>query len=178
MRQPYCPGITVCARRPRRQIRSCAASHALTRSEDLATVYASTAGACGAVPWPSGRYKPVNARAAALNPARVTSRISHTSIDATDAYAQSVFWAKVLGYAENPDDPDLPGHAECPISRRTKARSWPIRKATSSASSRTNGRPSRRSGSGSRRRSQLPQVGCGAEPARGREGHWRPGLRF
>jgi len=70
---------------------------------------------CGAAPCPSGRYKPVDTRAAAVNPAGVTSRISHTSIDATDAYAQSVFWAKVLGFAENPDDPNLPGHAECPI---------------------------------------------------------------
>jgi catechol 2,3-dioxygenase-like lactoylglutathione lyase family enzyme len=26
-----------------------------------------------------------------------------------------VFWANVLGFAENPDDPNLPGDAECPI---------------------------------------------------------------
>jgi len=45
----------------------------------------------------------------------MTSRISHTTFDAIDAYAQSVFWAHVLGFAENPEDPNLPGHEECPI---------------------------------------------------------------
>jgi catechol 2,3-dioxygenase-like lactoylglutathione lyase family enzyme len=45
----------------------------------------------------------------------MTSRISHTTFDAVDAYAQSVFWARVLGFAENPQDPNLPGHEECPI---------------------------------------------------------------
>jgi catechol 2,3-dioxygenase-like lactoylglutathione lyase family enzyme len=45
----------------------------------------------------------------------MTSRISHTTFDAIDAYAQSVFWARVLGFAENPEDPNLPGHEECPI---------------------------------------------------------------
>jgi catechol 2,3-dioxygenase-like lactoylglutathione lyase family enzyme len=53
--------------------------------------------------------------APAVNPAGVTSRISHTSFDAIDACAQSVFWASVLGFAENPDDPNKPGDAECPI---------------------------------------------------------------
>jgi Glyoxalase-like domain len=45
----------------------------------------------------------------------MTSRISHTSFDALDAYAQSVFWAQVLDFREDPDDPNLPGHDECPI---------------------------------------------------------------
>jgi catechol 2,3-dioxygenase-like lactoylglutathione lyase family enzyme len=45
----------------------------------------------------------------------MTSRISHTSFDALDAYAQSVFWSQVLGFAEDPDDPNLPGHQECAI---------------------------------------------------------------
>jgi catechol 2,3-dioxygenase-like lactoylglutathione lyase family enzyme len=45
----------------------------------------------------------------------VTARISHTTFDATDAYAQSVFWAEVLGFAEDPDDPNEPGHEECMI---------------------------------------------------------------
>jgi predicted enzyme related to lactoylglutathione lyase len=45
----------------------------------------------------------------------MVARISHTSIDATDAYAQSVFWAKVLGFAEDPADPNEPGHEECMI---------------------------------------------------------------
>ena len=41
--------------------------------------------------------------------------ISHTSIDARDAYAQSVWWARVLDMHENPDDPNEPGHEECLI---------------------------------------------------------------
>ena len=45
----------------------------------------------------------------------MTSRISHTSIDATDAYAQSLFWSQVLGFTEDPDDPNEPAHAECLI---------------------------------------------------------------
>ena len=45
----------------------------------------------------------------------MTAVISHTTIDATDAYAQSVWWAGVLGFAEEPDDPNLPGHEECMI---------------------------------------------------------------
>jgi predicted enzyme related to lactoylglutathione lyase len=45
----------------------------------------------------------------------MTARISHTSFDATDAYAQSVFWAQVLGYVRDPEDPDAPGDEECLI---------------------------------------------------------------
>jgi hypothetical protein len=45
----------------------------------------------------------------------MTARISHTSIDSADAYAQSVWWAGVLGFAEDPDDPNAPGHEECMI---------------------------------------------------------------
>ncbi|GAB3753608.1 VOC family protein [Microlunatus parietis] len=45
----------------------------------------------------------------------MTSRISHTSIDARDAYAQSVWWADVLGFTEDPDDPNAPDHDECLI---------------------------------------------------------------
>ncbi|MGH3159803.1 MAG: VOC family protein, partial [Streptosporangiaceae bacterium] len=45
----------------------------------------------------------------------MTSRISHTAIDATDAYAQSVWWSKVLGFSEDPDDPNEPGHEMCLI---------------------------------------------------------------
>jgi predicted enzyme related to lactoylglutathione lyase len=48
----------------------------------------------------------------------MTSRISHTSFDARDAYAQSVFWSQVLGFVEDPDDPNEPGHAECLITSR------------------------------------------------------------
>ena len=69
------------------------------------------------------RTKPVDAGAGAVNPAGVTSRISHTSVDAIDAYAQSVFWARVLGFAENPDDPNLPDTWSARSTPRTRARS-------------------------------------------------------
>ena len=45
----------------------------------------------------------------------MTSRISHTTVDSHDAYAQSVWWAEVLGMAEDPQDPNEPGHEECMI---------------------------------------------------------------
>ncbi len=45
----------------------------------------------------------------------VTALISHTSFDSLDAYATSVFWGKVLGFAEDPDDPNEPGDEECMI---------------------------------------------------------------
>lgn len=45
----------------------------------------------------------------------MTSQVSHTSFDSRDSYAQSVFWCQVLGYHEDPEDPNLPGHEECMI---------------------------------------------------------------
>lgn len=45
----------------------------------------------------------------------MTCRISHTSFDAHDAHAQSVFWSKVLDWTEDPRDPNEPGHEECMI---------------------------------------------------------------
>lgn len=42
-------------------------------------------------------------------------RVSHTTVNARDAHALSVFWAELLGYAEDPDDPNEPGHEECMI---------------------------------------------------------------
>ena len=45
----------------------------------------------------------------------MTSRIGHTTIDSANAYAQSVWWAEVLGMAEDPEDPNEPGHEECMI---------------------------------------------------------------
>lgn len=42
-------------------------------------------------------------------------RISHVSIDAHDAYAQSHWWAEALGWSEDPEDANLPGHEECMI---------------------------------------------------------------
>ena len=46
----------------------------------------------------------------------MTSRISHTTIDSRNAYAQSVWWSAVLDFHEDPDDPNEPGHEECMIS--------------------------------------------------------------
>ena len=51
----------------------------------------------------------------------MASRISHTSFDARNAYAQSVFWSQVLGFAEDPDDPNEPGHEECLITSRDRS---------------------------------------------------------
>ena len=48
----------------------------------------------------------------------MTSFISHTTVDCADAYALSRWWQQVLDYAEDPDDPNLPGHEECPIFSR------------------------------------------------------------
>ena len=45
----------------------------------------------------------------------MTSFVSHTSIDCRDAYALSRWWEQVLGYHEDPDDPNEPGHEECLI---------------------------------------------------------------
>lgn len=42
-------------------------------------------------------------------------RISHTSFDAHDAHAQSVFWGAVLEWSEDSRDPNEPGHEECMI---------------------------------------------------------------
>ena len=55
--------------------------------------------------------------------ASMTSRISHTAVDSHNAYAQSLWWAKVLDMAEDPDDPNEPGDEECSIvteDRRTE----------------------------------------------------------
>jgi catechol 2,3-dioxygenase-like lactoylglutathione lyase family enzyme len=45
----------------------------------------------------------------------MTLAISHTTVNALDAHAQSVWWGDLLGYREDPDDPNLPGHEECMI---------------------------------------------------------------
>jgi hypothetical protein len=69
-------------------------------------------------PWKSGRSekdRDATDKATSKKMARVTARISHLSFDALDAHAQSVFWAAVLGFAGEPDDPDEPGHEECMI---------------------------------------------------------------
>jgi hypothetical protein len=51
----------------------------------------------------------------------MTSRISHTTFDAIDAYAQSIFWSQVLDFMEDPDDPNLPEHEECLITSRDRS---------------------------------------------------------
>ena len=51
----------------------------------------------------------------------MTSRISHTSIDARNSYDQSVFWAEVLDWIQDPADPNLPEHEECLIMSRDQA---------------------------------------------------------
>jgi hypothetical protein len=46
---------------------------------------------------------------------RMTSHISHTTIDCTNAYELSEWWKQVLSYVDLDDDPNEPGHEECLI---------------------------------------------------------------
>jgi hypothetical protein len=41
--------------------------------------------------------------------------VATTTVDSRNAFAQSLFWSAVLGFAENPDDPNKPEHEECLI---------------------------------------------------------------
>lgn len=43
----------------------------------------------------------------------MVSSINQITFDARDGYSLSLFWAKVTGYTEDPDDPNAPEHAEC-----------------------------------------------------------------
>ncbi|WP_372697662.1 VOC family protein [Arthrobacter sp. JSM 101049] len=45
----------------------------------------------------------------------MTALISHTSFDCRDAYALSLFWAGILGFSPDADNPDGPGDEECMI---------------------------------------------------------------
>lgn len=45
----------------------------------------------------------------------MTSYISHTSVDCDNAYELSEWWKQVLGYEDDPDDPNEAGHEECLI---------------------------------------------------------------
>lgn len=45
----------------------------------------------------------------------MTLKVSHTSVNALDAYALSTWWADLLGYAGDLEDPNEPGHEECMI---------------------------------------------------------------
>ncbi|NQX11354.1 VOC family protein [Microbacteriaceae bacterium VKM Ac-2855] len=42
-------------------------------------------------------------------------QISHTTFDSRDALSQSIFWAEVLGFAEDSEDPNVAGDDECMI---------------------------------------------------------------
>ena len=48
----------------------------------------------------------------------MTSRVSHTSVDCTNAYELSQWWKEVLDYVDEEGDPNEPGHEECMISSR------------------------------------------------------------
>ena len=43
----------------------------------------------------------------------MTAFISHTSIDCRDAYSLSQWWKQVLGYVDDPEDPNETGDEEC-----------------------------------------------------------------
>jgi len=45
----------------------------------------------------------------------MTSYVSHTSVDCTHAFELSEWWKQVLGYLDDPDDPNEPDHEECLI---------------------------------------------------------------
>ncbi|SDT02452.1 VOC family protein [Actinoplanes derwentensis] len=48
----------------------------------------------------------------------MTSYISHTAVDCTDAYTLSRWWQTVLDWTDDPADPNEPGHEECLILSR------------------------------------------------------------
>ncbi len=45
----------------------------------------------------------------------MVSRISHTTINCSNAYELSEWWKRVLGYVDVAGDPNEPGHEECMI---------------------------------------------------------------
>ena len=45
----------------------------------------------------------------------MTSFVSHTTIDCSDAYELSTWWKELLGYVDLADDPNRPGDEECMI---------------------------------------------------------------
>jgi predicted enzyme related to lactoylglutathione lyase len=42
----------------------------------------------------------------------MVASIRHITFDAQDSYAQTLFWAEVTGWTEDPDEPNDPGHEE------------------------------------------------------------------
>jgi len=45
----------------------------------------------------------------------MTASVAHTAVDCHHAYELSEWWKQVLGYVDQPDDPNEPGHEECLI---------------------------------------------------------------
>ena len=45
----------------------------------------------------------------------MTSFVSHTTVDCTNAYELSEWWKQLLGYVDVDGDPNLPGHEECMV---------------------------------------------------------------
>lgn len=45
----------------------------------------------------------------------MVARVSHTTINCTNAYELSEWWKPVLGYTDVPGDPNEPGHDHCMI---------------------------------------------------------------
>ena len=45
----------------------------------------------------------------------MTSFVSHTTVDCHDAYELSQWWKALLGYVDDEDDPNEPGHEECSV---------------------------------------------------------------
>ncbi len=45
----------------------------------------------------------------------MTLRVAHTTVNCRNPYQLATFWAGLLGYGEDPDDPMAPGHEECMI---------------------------------------------------------------
>ncbi len=50
----------------------------------------------------------------------MTSFVSHTTLDCSDAYALSRWWQEVLDYVDDADDPNEPGHEECLVLSRDR----------------------------------------------------------
>jgi hypothetical protein len=48
----------------------------------------------------------------------VTCFIAQTTIDCADAYGLAQWWKQLLGYVDDPEDPNEPGHEMCSIQRR------------------------------------------------------------
>ena len=47
----------------------------------------------------------------------MTCFVSHTTVDAHNAYELSEWWKQLLGYVDLADDPNEPAHEECMIQR-------------------------------------------------------------